>query len=79
MSTTLDTWATWREIHQQPAVWRAWGNALDVTGLRSWIAAQNADEVWFCGAGTSAYICRLYTSDAADASHTIDPCGLDDL
>ncbi|MCH2066998.1 MAG: SIS domain-containing protein [Shimia sp.] len=56
MSTTLDTWATWREIHQQPAVWRAWGNALDVTGLRSWIAAQNADEVWFCGAGTSAYI-----------------------
>ncbi|MFY0659715.1 MAG: SIS domain-containing protein [Shimia sp.] len=56
MSTTLDTWATWREIHQQPAVWRAWGDALDVAGLRSWIAAQNADEVWFCGAGTSAYI-----------------------
>jgi len=56
MSTTLDTWATWREIHQQPAVWRAWGDALDVADLRSWIAAQNADEVWFCGAGTSAYI-----------------------
>ncbi|SMP06845.1 SIS domain-containing protein [Shimia sagamensis] len=56
MSTNLDTWATWREIHQQPAVWRAWGEALDVTGLRSWIVAQNADEVWFCGAGTSAYI-----------------------
>ncbi len=56
MSTTLDTWATWREIHQQPAVWRAWGEELDVAGLRSWIAAQNADEVWFCGAGTSAYI-----------------------
>ncbi len=56
MSTTLDTWATWREIHQQPAVWRAWGDALDVAGLRSWIATQNADEVWFCGAGTSAYI-----------------------
>lgn len=56
MNTTLNTWATWREIHQQPAVWRAWGEALDVDGLRSWIAAQNADEVWFCGAGTSAYI-----------------------
>lgn len=56
MNTTLDTWATWREIHQQPAVWRAWGGALDVADLRSWIAAQNADEVWFCGAGTSAYI-----------------------
>ena len=56
MSSNLDTWATWREIHQQPAVWRAWGEALDVAGLRSWIADQNADEVWFCGAGTSAYI-----------------------
>ncbi|MCP4822558.1 MAG: SIS domain-containing protein [Shimia sp.] len=56
MSTTLNTWATWREIHQQPDVWRAWGEALDVDGLRSWITAQNADEVWFCGAGTSAYI-----------------------
>lgn len=56
MSTTLDTWATWREIHQQPIVWRAWGEALDIDELRSWIADQNADEVWFCGAGTSAYI-----------------------
>jgi len=56
MSTTLNTWATWREIHQQPDVWRAWGEALDVDGLHSWITAQNAYEVWFCGAGTSAYI-----------------------
>ena len=56
MTHPLDTWATWREIHQQPAVWRDWGQALDVAGLRAWIAAQNADEVWFCGAGTSAYI-----------------------
>ena len=56
MTDTLNTWATWREIHQQPAVWRSWGQALDVAGLRSWIADQNADEIWFCGAGTSAYI-----------------------
>ncbi|MBO9476211.1 SIS domain-containing protein [Shimia sp. R11_0] len=56
MTDTLSNWATWREIHQQPTVWRDWGQKLDVTGLRAWIAAQNADEIWFCGAGTSAYI-----------------------
>lgn len=56
MTDTLNSWATWREIHQQPAVWRAWGAALDVADLRAWIADQNVDEVWFCGAGTSAYI-----------------------
>ncbi|MCF2870661.1 SIS domain-containing protein [Octadecabacter sp. G9-8] len=56
MTQDLSKWATWREIHSQPDIWRAWGQALDVAGLRSWIAAQSFDEVWFCGAGTSAYI-----------------------
>jgi tagatose-6-phosphate ketose/aldose isomerase len=56
MTHDLDKWATWREIHSQPAIWRAWGATLDVAGLRAWIAAQTFDEVWFCGAGTSAYI-----------------------
>ncbi len=56
MTHALDHWATWREIHQQPTVWRDWGQTLDVAALRAWIAAQNTDEVWFCGAGTSAYI-----------------------
>lgn len=56
MSNPLDTWATWREIHQQPQIWRDWGQSLDVQGLRGWIADQNADGVWLCGAGTSAYI-----------------------
>ena len=54
--TSLETWATWREIHQQPQVWRDWGRALDVEGLRAWISDQNADDIWLCGAGTSAYI-----------------------
>ena len=48
--------ATWREIHAQPGIWRDWGAALDVEALRDWVYAQAADEVWFCGAGTSAYI-----------------------
>ncbi len=56
MNRNLTEWATWREIHSQPDIWRSWGAALDVAELRRWIAAQSFDEVWFCGAGTSAYI-----------------------
>lgn len=56
MTDALKTWATWREIHCQPRIWRNWASKLDVTGMRAWIAEQTFDEVWFCGAGTSAYI-----------------------
>jgi len=56
MTHPLNHWATWREIHQQPDIWADWGTTLDVASLRGWIAAQTFDEVWFCGAGTSAYI-----------------------
>ena len=56
MSDDLNIWATWREIHRQPDIWRDWGRKLEVVGLRDWIAEQSFDEVWFCGAGTSAYI-----------------------
>ena len=35
---------------------RDWAAALDVAALRAWVAAQAVDEVWFCGAGSSAYI-----------------------
>lgn len=48
--------ATWGEIQSQPAIWGPWGAALPVAELRAWVAAQGVDEVWFCGAGTSAYI-----------------------
>ena len=56
MTSDLDTWATWTEIHRQPDIWRKWATTLDVTGLRAWMADQTFDEIWFCGAGTSAYI-----------------------
>ncbi|SFS16769.1 SIS domain-containing protein [Yoonia litorea] len=56
MREPLDKWATWREIHRQPDIWRAWGQTFDVTAVRAWIADQDFDTVWFCGAGTSAYI-----------------------
>ena len=56
MSNALNNWATWHEIHRQPAIWADWGQMFDVAHIRSWVAQQDFDEVWFCGAGTSAYI-----------------------
>jgi len=56
MTQDLSHIATWRELNRQPQIWRSWGNRLDVEGIRAWIAEQSFDEVWFCGAGTSAYI-----------------------
>lgn len=54
--TDLTRHATFREILAQPAIWRAWGATLPVAEFRRWITGTGADEVWFCGAGTSAYI-----------------------
>ena len=56
MKKDLSHIATWRELHRQPDIWRSWGQSLDVSGLRDWISQQSFDEIWFCGAGTSAYI-----------------------
>jgi tagatose-6-phosphate ketose/aldose isomerase len=54
--TELTRHATTREILAQPAIWRDWGAQLPVADLRRWIASTGTNEVWFCGAGTSAYI-----------------------
>jgi tagatose-6-phosphate ketose/aldose isomerase len=54
--TDLTRHATFREILAQPAIWRDWGAQLPVADLRHWIARTGVTEVWFCGAGTSAYI-----------------------
>ena len=54
MRDPLNIWATWREIHQQPQVWRDWGQLLDVASLRNWIADQHVDEIWLCGAGSGS-------------------------
>ena len=51
-----EDWATWSEIHAQPGIWRRWAETCDWDSHRDWIAAQEVDDVWFCGAGTSAYI-----------------------
>lgn len=54
----LDRWETTREIRQQPAVWRAFAPELSVlaSDIRAWLAMRAHDEIWFCGAGTSAFI-----------------------
>ncbi len=56
--TDLTTWATWREIHAQPDIWESFGPVVtkQADALRDWIAGTDASEVWFSGAGTSAYI-----------------------
>lgn len=62
--TALEQWHTWREIVQQPRIWRDWAAQFDVSAIRDWIAQQTFDEVWFCGAGTSAYIGDIITAAA---------------
>jgi len=48
--------STWAEIHAQPDIWRSWGDAFDPAPLCDWIDRAGVSQVWFCGAGTSAYI-----------------------
>ena len=63
--TALSQTATWQEINAQPAIWRSWGAGLDIAGLRAWIAAQGVDEIWLCGAGSSAFIGEVVASGLA--------------
>lgn len=50
--------ATAREIMAQPEIWRSFAPELDRqrVEIREWIERLNPEEIWFCGAGTSAYI-----------------------
>ncbi|RVT81842.1 SIS domain-containing protein [Rhodobacteraceae bacterium CCMM004] len=52
----LNGWATWRELTAQPRIWTDWAGRPELEAARDWYARQAGDEVWFCGAGTSAYI-----------------------
>lgn len=50
--------ATDQEIAAQPAIWESWAQELPhiAAETRAWIAARAPDEIWLCGAGTSAFI-----------------------
>ncbi|MEM5475200.1 SIS domain-containing protein [Pacificibacter sp. AS14] len=49
---------TWREINSQPDIWDAWVPELAQarTDIGLWIKDKGIREVWFLGAGTSAFI-----------------------
>ncbi len=64
----LSRWETWREIVAQPAIWRDWATALDVPDLRSWVSQTGAEDVWCCGAGSSAYIGEIVASGLEGAA-----------
>lgn len=65
-SERLTQSATWREIHAQPQIWRDWSTACDFEVHRAWIKEQNPQEIWFCGAGTSAYIGDIIAAGLED-------------
>lgn len=56
--TDLAKWKTWAEIQRQGQIWRKFVPELggQLAALRQWIEDSDIDEVWFSGAGTSAYI-----------------------
>jgi len=49
---------TFAEILRQPDIWRSVSADIAITAehARTWVDAGRYDEVWFCGAGTSAFI-----------------------
>jgi tagatose-6-phosphate ketose/aldose isomerase len=57
-TTGLDRWDTAQEIAQQPAVWRAFAPELATIAadIHGWLESRAHEEIWFCGAGTSAFI-----------------------
>ena len=58
MGGELTRWATFQEAMSQPAVWRSWTHDLAAYALSTaeWICSRANSEIWFCGAGTSAFI-----------------------
>lgn len=57
-SDKLSRWITYREIIAQPQIWRDWVPQLERhrADISEWFSAAAYDEIWLCGAGTSAFI-----------------------
>lgn len=45
-------------MHAQPSIWREWAPEIDDISaqIKIWIEQRNPQEVWFCGAGNSAFV-----------------------
>jgi tagatose-6-phosphate ketose/aldose isomerase len=54
--------ATWREIMAQPAIWQDWAATFNPAPIKAWITSLNPSAIWFCGAGSSAYIGDMIVS-----------------
>lgn len=54
----IDRWVTYQEAMAQPDIWRAWAGPLSLHAaeISAWLKERRHEEVWFCGAGTSAFI-----------------------
>ena len=52
----MSQWQTWAETMAQPKIWRDWAQSFDCDAVKAWVAQQSVSEVWFSGAGTSAFI-----------------------
>ena len=51
-------WSTEAEMLAQPSVWRDWKTTLMAEAgiVRAWVKSRKPDEIWLCGAGSSAFI-----------------------
>jgi fructoselysine-6-P-deglycase FrlB-like protein len=54
----LERWVTFNEAMSQPRIWRGWADRLGqhAKAVSAWMRARGHAEIWFCGAGTSAFI-----------------------
>lgn len=66
-----DRWRTWGEINAQPAIWRDWLDGLAISRWKAWIGGLEVEEIWFCGAGSSAYIGDIIAAGAAGANGAV--------
>jgi len=63
-TSRLERWLTTQEIVRQPEIWTQYGPTLYSIAeeTRTWLKTTRYDEVWFCGAGTSAFIGEILVS-----------------
>jgi len=81
MSSAMTESQTWREIKQQPEIWRQWAEQLAqiAEDIRSWIKARNIREIWLCGAGSSAFIGDIVACGAPLPETVLRPIATTDL
>ncbi|MDB5659428.1 MAG: glucokinase family protein [Cypionkella sp.] len=72
-SDRLSRWITYREIVAQPRIWRDWAKPLEIyaSEIAAWFIPTAYDEIWLCGAGTSAYIGEALAAHLNRAPHPL--------